>query len=183
MSVGLPHTTVELLSVYPSYSTGDGSLPSSKRPHTVSKAPKPPFSIDVGHSAIFRVNVSHPKSLGTFTGEIIIHTSLEKVLHVPVYYKTTVGGFRIEPEVIEFEPVFPFNKVEVPLRMSSYYHHPVSVTSIHPESMDPRFHVDGVDGESQYPWLKPSEPTQVSCMVKISNLVGNGSSMLQTCSR
>ena len=100
MSDNLPHTTVELLAIQPDSVTREkGQL--KKMPL------RPPFTVDPDYVAVFRVNIIHPKKLGTFNGEITITTSFERVWHIPVYYKTAVGSLKTIPEKIVFQPTFP----------------------------------------------------------------------------
>ena len=100
VSDNLPHTTVELLAIQPDSVMRDkGQL--KKMPL------RPPFTVDPDYVAVFRVNITHPKKLGTFNGEITITTSFERVWHIPVYYKTAVGSLKTIPEKIVFQPTFP----------------------------------------------------------------------------
>ena len=39
----------------------------------------PQFYVEPDMVAKFRVNVTNPKKLGTFTGELLIHTSFDRV--------------------------------------------------------------------------------------------------------
>ena len=111
MSDNLPHTTVELLAIQPDSVVRDKGQP-KKMPL------RPPFTVDPDYVAIFRVNITHPKKLGTFNGEITITTSFEKVWHIPVYYKTAVGSLKTIPEKIVFLPTFP-----VSFHLIYNYHH------------------------------------------------------------
>lgn len=153
MSPELPHTTVELLHLH--------STNHSSTPHIAPPPPKPPYFIDVGHSASFRLNVTRPTTKGTFSGEVLIHTSFDKVLHIPVYYKTAIGGLKVSPQFLEFAPTFPYGLAKVPLYVTNLYHQPVTVSSVRREPEDPRFTLeDGVPGGEQ-PHLKPKETAQV----------------------
>ena len=38
------------------------------------------FYVEPDMVGVFRVNVTNPKKLGTFTGEILIHTSFDRVM-------------------------------------------------------------------------------------------------------
>lgn len=124
--------------------------------------PAPPYFIDVGHSASFRVNVTRPTAKGTFSGEILVHTSFNNVLRIPVYYKTVVGGLKVSPDFIDFEPTFPYGVSRVPLYVMNMYQEPVTVKSVRREPSDDRFDfyaVDTIDGD--FPQLMPKEMTQV----------------------
>lgn len=156
VSGGLPHTTVELLSLH--------STNQSSASHAAPPPPKPPYFIDVGHSASFRVTVDRPMSKGAFTGEVLIHTSFDKALHIPVYYKTVIGGLKVSPEFISFEPTFPYGVAKVPLFVTNLYHQPVTVSSVRREPEDARFTIDAPEDveRGEYPRLKSKEMTQVS---------------------
>ena len=153
MSSGLPHTSVELISIHPTNLSISSSGFLSRPPHIV----------DVTQSASFRVNVTKPESTGTFSGEILIHTSLDHVLRVPVFYKTVTGGLRITPEVVRFDPVFPFGVSEVPVYVENLYREPVVIVSVKREPQDPRFFLRKVteDRSVDYPELQPNELIQV----------------------
>jgi hypothetical protein len=151
VSLGLPHTTVELVHLH--------STNQSSTPHVSTPPPEPPYLIDVGHSASFRVTITHPTSKGAFSGEVLIHTQFDKVLHVPVYYKTAIGGLKVSPQLVEFQPTFPYGLAKVPLRVTNLYHQPVTVSSVGREPEDPRFLLE--EGED-YLHLKPKETAQVS---------------------
>lgn len=150
VSSGLPHTTVELLHLH--------STNQSSTSHIALPPPKPPYFIDVGHSASFCVNVTRPTSKGTFSGEVLVHTSFDKVLHIPVYYKTSMGGLKVSPQFVEFEPTFPYGVSKVPLYVTNLYHHPVTVSSVRREPQDPRF---TLEEQAEHSHLKPKETAQV----------------------
>ena len=151
MSAGLPYTSVELLSIHPTNQSSTSSSP-----------PNSPYIIDVGHSASFRVNVTRPESKGTFSGEILVYTSFDHLLHVPVYYKTAIGGLRSLPEDIYFKPTFPYGIAEVPLYVENLYHYPVTVMSVYREPSDARFYFRPISVDGGYPLLKPKEIVHVS---------------------
>ena len=65
------------------------------------------FYLDRGQSVVFRINVTRPKQPGKFAGELLIHSSLGKVLTVPVNYMAVTGAMHIIPEQIRFLPSFP----------------------------------------------------------------------------
>lgn len=157
VSVGLPRTSVELVSVYPT----DPNLKSVGGRRTYSKGSKPPFDMDPGYSSLFRVNVSHPESLGAFSGEILIHTSFERVLHIPVFYRTAAGGLKITPERLDFGAVFPYGTSELPVNVSNYYRNTVTITAIDAVPKDPRLYVRPAGNHNHFPRLKPAEVTQV----------------------
>lgn len=136
LSPGLPLTTVELLSIQPTNH-------SSMSPPVAPPPPKPPYFIDVGHSASFRVNVTRPTAKGAFSGEILIQTSFDKSLHIPVYYKTVMGGLKISPQSLIFEPTFPYGIAKVSVYATNLYQQPVSVTSVRREPEDARFTFEG----------------------------------------
>lgn len=161
VSVGLPHTTVELVSIYPTdpsskFDAGDRRM--------YSKSSKPPFDMEPGYSALFRVNVSHPQSLGAFSGEVLVHTSFERVVLIPVFYRTAPGGLKVIPERIDFGPVFPYGTSEVPVNIGNYYRNAVSVTAIKSVPKDSRLFVRPAGDHKHFPRLKPAEVTQVQCM-------------------
>ena len=93
---------------------------------------------------------------------------------MPVYYKTLIGGLSAYPEVIHFEPSFPFATSEVVLSVSNQYQQPVSVKLIKPLPPDTRFYVSpaaaggGEEEEedgSRYPQLGPNHQTEVCVCV------------------
>ena len=157
VSVNLPHTTVELVSIYPS----DPSLKAGGSRKVYSRSSQPPFDMEPGYSALFRVNVSRPQSLGTFSGEVLVHTSYERVLHIPVFYRTAVGGVKIAPEIVDFGTVFPYSTSEVPLNVSNYYRTAVSVTAVQSVPKDARLYVRPAGNNKYFPRLKPTDTIQV----------------------
>ena len=159
LSIGLPDTEVELVAIYPS----DPAIDTDGTRKAYSKSSKAPFVMDPGYSALFRVNVSHPQGLGAFSGEIVVHTSFERVLHIPVYYRTTAGGVKLTPERIEFGAVFPYGTSEVSVNVSNYYRNVVTVTAVQAVSRDPRVYVRPAGNHKIFPRLKASETTQVHC--------------------
>ena len=126
-----------------------------------SRASKPPFDMDPGYSALFRVNVSRPQSLGTFSGEILVHTSFERVLHIPVFYRTAVGGVKVAPDILDFGTVFPYGTSELPLNISNYYRTAVTVTAWQSDPKDLRLYVRPAGNNKYFPRLKPAETIQV----------------------
>ena len=162
VSVGLPHTTVELVSIYPT----DPSSKSAGDRRMYSKSSRPPFDMEPGYSALFRVNVSHPQNLGAFSGEILVHTSFERVALIPVFYRTAPGGLKVTPERIDFGPVFPYSTSEVPVNVSNYYRNAVSVMAIKSVPKDSRLFVRPAGDHKHFPRLKPAEVTQVQYTVQ-----------------
>ena len=126
-----------------------------------SKSSKPPFDMEPGYSALFRVNVSQPQNLGAFSGEILVHTSFERVVLIPVFYRTAPGGLKVTPERIDFGPVFPYSTSEVPVNISNYYRNAVTVTEIKSVPRDLRLFVQPAGNHKYFPRLKPAETTQV----------------------
>ncbi len=153
MSPGLTSTTMELLSIHP---TPRSPLALSVPP------PKAPHLVEVGHSATFRVNVTKPRSGGRFSGEVLIHTSFDNTLRVPVYYKAVIGELKISPEFINFEPIFPYGVTEVPLYLENLYHQPVTVTSVQRDSGDSRFYFRAAFEASDSLLLKSKDVVQVN---------------------
>lgn len=127
--------------------------------------------MDVGESAVFRVNITKPKTKGVHTGEILVHTSFDNILHVPVYFKTAVGEIKISPKVIRFEPSFPYGVAEVPVFVENLYQQPMTVTSIWREPADPRFYFRKVEGHNGYPQVKPKGVMQVTSIFIIYLLI------------
>ena len=157
VSIGLPHTLVELVSIYPT----NPSLKSAGSRRTYSRASKPPFDMDPGYSALFRVNISHPQSLGVFSGEISVHTSFERVLHIPVFYRTAAGGVKVTPERLDFGAVFPYGTSELPVNVSNYYRKVVTVTGFRSVPEDSRLYLRPAGNHKHFPRLKSAEVTQV----------------------
>ena len=133
-----------------------------------SKSSKPPFDMEPGYSALFRVNVSHPQNLGAFSGEILAHTSFERGVHIPVFYRTAPGGLKVTPERFDFGPVFPYSTSEVPVNVSNYYRNAVSVTAITSVPIDPRLFVRPAGDHKHFPRLKPAEVTQVLYTIQLA---------------
>ena len=163
VSVGLPYTTVELVSIYPT----DPNSKSAGTRRAYSKSSKPPFDVDPGFSSLFRVNVSHPQNLGAFSGEILVHTSFERVLHIPVFYRTAAGGLQVTPERINFGSVFPYSMSEVPVNVSNYYRNVVTVMAIRSVPNDSRLSIRPSGNHKLFPRLKPAEVTQVSTINRV----------------
>ena len=134
-----------------------------------SRASKPPFDMDPGYSALFRVNVSRPQSLGTFSGEILVHTSFERVLHIPVFYRTAVGGVKVAPDILDFGTVFPYGTSELPLNISNYYRTAVTVTAWQSDPKDLRLYVRPAGNNKYFPRLKPAETIQVPSLNTLIN--------------
>lgn len=164
VSVGLPHTTVELVSIYPT----DPSSKSAGGRRMFFKSSKPPFDMEPGYSALFRVNVSHPQNLGAFSGEILVHTSFERVVHIPVFYRTAPGGLKVTPERIDFGSMFPYSTSEVPVNVSNYYRNAVSVTAIKSVPKDLRLFIRPAGDHKHFPRLKPAEVTQVRYTIQLT---------------
>ena len=65
------------------------------------------FHLEPGSEATFRLNISYPNKLGSYLGEVKVHTSFDRQLHIPVQYKTAMGTLHLIPDKITFEPTFP----------------------------------------------------------------------------
>ena len=63
--------------------------------------------MEPGSDAVFRLNISYPNKLGSYQGEVTIHTSFDRQLRIPVKYKTAMGTLHLIPDKITFEPTFP----------------------------------------------------------------------------
>ena len=159
VSIGLPDTEVELVAIYPS----DPAVKTDGARQTYTKSSKAPFVMDPGYSALFRVNISHPQGLGAFSGEIVVHSSFERVLHIPVYYRTTAGGVKLTPDRIEFGSVFPYGLSEISVNVSNYYRNVVTVTAVQSVPSDSRLYLRPAGNHKAFPRLKSSETTQVQC--------------------
>lgn len=96
-----------------------------------------------------------------------METSFDKTLHVPVFYKTAIGGLKVLPEVIEFEPTFPYGMAQAPLFVENLYHQPVSIRSVQrvPEDLRFSFHARATEDGEDYPQLKPKEVVQVCTII------------------
>lgn len=65
------------------------------------------FHLEPGSEATFRLNISYPNKLGSYLGHVMVHTSFDRQLHIPVQYKTAMGTLHLIPDKITFEPTFP----------------------------------------------------------------------------
>ena len=166
VSPELPCTTVRLFSIFPSNS----SPPSAKQ-----KKKTLPYALEPGYSAQFNATVTHPNTIGKYSGEITVHTSFDKTVRVPVYFRIAESRLKVLPEVIKFEASFPYTVSKVPLYVKNLYHQPLRVTSVTSDLNDPRFYVEEVDGRDGDIRLKPAEKAEVSHDILYT------SSIQQTC--
>ncbi len=151
MSIGLPFTSIQLMGIHPTNST-----PNAKHTPTPST---PPYTLHPDHSAVFVVTVTTPETIGTYSGEILIATSFDKILHVPVYFKTAESRLKISPEVIDVKGIFPSLRSKVALSVRNLYHQAVDVTSVNSDPNEPWVYFEeSVDG---LPRLKPMEKVEV----------------------
>ena len=112
---------------------------------------------------MFTVTVSHPDTIGTFSGEVYVNTSFDKTLHVPVYFKTSESRLKVSPEAIQFDRGFPYLRSKVAVSVKNLYHRAVDVTSVNPDLSDPRIYFEeSTDG---LPRLKPMEKIEVVLVV------------------
>ena len=149
MSANLPFTSVQLSSVHP---TTNGT------PHPPAHS-TPPHTLEPEHSAQFTVTVSNPNTISTYSGEVIVSTSFDKVLHVPVYFKTAESRLKVSPGAISFKGIFPYLRARVGLSARNLFHKAVDVTSVNSDLDDPRVYFEeSVDG---LPRLRPTEKVEV----------------------
>ena len=154
MSANLPFTSVQLTSIHPTNAT----------PHTPPSPAHstPPYTLEPEHSAQFTVTVTNPNTISTYSGEIIVNTSFDKVLHVPVYFKTAESRLKVSPGAISFKGIFPYLRAKVGLNARNLYHQAVDVTAVNSDLDDPRVYFEeSVDG---LPRLRPTEKVEVKNM-------------------
>ncbi len=154
VSSSLPFTSIQLSAVHPTNST-----PHTK--HTTAHT-TPPHTLHPNHSAVFTVTVTAPETIGTYSGEILVTTSFNKTLHVPVYFKTAESRLKVSPKAIAIKGVFPGLKLKVALSVRNLYRQAIEVTSVNSDPREPLVYFEeSVDG---LPRLKPMEKVEV-CLV------------------
>jgi hypothetical protein len=163
VSDSIPFTSVELLQIKPANMSVEGA---EDRVQIIGKkqGAKGPFYVEPDMVALFRVNITSPKKLGTFTGELQIHTSFDRVLRVPVYYKTAVGSVKIIPERNIFSPIFPYGLQKLPLRARSYYPQILDIREVQSDPPDERFYFI-TERTPTIPHLKPQALTELGALV------------------
>lgn len=153
----MPFTTVHLLSIFPT-----NSVPPTPKQERL----PPPFVLEAGFSALFNVTIKFPNTIGKYGGEIVLHTSFNKSLHVPIYYRVTESRLKFIPDLIEFEPCFPYTVSRVPLQVKNLYHQSLSMTAVSLDLDDPRFYFDKeADGDGLI-HLNPAEKAMVSFIIQ-----------------
>ncbi|XP_064384147.1 transmembrane protein 131-like [Halichondria panicea] len=160
VSANLPFTSVQLSYVHP---TTNGT------PHPPAHS-TPPHTLEPEHSAQFTVTVSNPNTISTYSGEVIVSTSFDKVLHIPVYFKTAESRLKVSPRAISFKGIFPYLRARVGLSARNLFHKAVDVTSVNSDLDDPRVYFEeSVDG---LPRLRPTEKVEIGSVV-IDPLLGD----------
>eukprot|EP00731_Ephydatia_muelleri_P015388 Em0008g1108a len=147
VSHNLPLATLEVISIQSSR-----KIPS-----------KPPFHLEPGSEATFRLNISYPNKLGSYLGEVKVHTSFDRQLHIPVQYKTAMGTLHLIPDKITFEPTFPYGSSSVTLLAKSIAALPVEVASVTTVPEDSRIYVKNSWGK--LPRLKPNTLNEVGNLI------------------
>lgn len=123
----IPYTSVHLVSIPPQIPINKKDMIGSDG---LKKGRRPPYFLDPGQEILFRINVTRPKRPGKFSGEILIYSSLGKVVPVPVNYQSVLGGVQVIPDRIIFEPAFPYSTSTVRLHIKSTYTKPVKLVSL-----------------------------------------------------
>jgi hypothetical protein len=163
VSDSIPFTSVELLYIKPANMRVEGS---EDKVQVIGKkqGAKGPFYVEPDMVAEFRVNITGPKKLGTFTGELLIHTSFDRILRVPVYYKTAVGSVKIVPDQNVFPPTFPYAIQKLALLAKSYYPQTLDIREVRVDPPDNRFYFI-TERTPNIPNLKPQALTELGTLV------------------